>query len=135
MRRQQRLLVDHRDPTRGRFGGIAEADRRAPPTDLATVGRNHTGDDLHQRGLTRSVLAHQQVHFPRVHGKIAAPQRRYSSESLLNLVKLEKQDVSLLYAGSLTLAFAGFTLKPMEVHFSPDKEARLQQVAARTGKN
>jgi len=35
----------------------------------------------------------------------------------------------------LTPAFPIFTLKMIEVHLSPDKEARLQQVATRTGKN
>lgn len=35
----------------------------------------------------------------------------------------------------MTPAFPIFTLKMMEVHLSPDKEARLQQVATRTGKN
>jgi predicted transcriptional regulator len=35
----------------------------------------------------------------------------------------------------LTPASPIFTLKMMEVHLSPDKEARLQQVATRTGKN
>jgi predicted transcriptional regulator len=36
---------------------------------------------------------------------------------------------------ALTPAFPIFTLKTMEVHLSPEKEARLQQVATRTGKN
>jgi predicted transcriptional regulator len=35
----------------------------------------------------------------------------------------------------LTPAFPIFTLKMIEVHLSPDKEARLKQVATRTGKN
>lgn len=35
----------------------------------------------------------------------------------------------------MTPAFPIFTLKMIEVHLSPDKEARLQQVATRTGKN
>jgi predicted transcriptional regulator len=35
----------------------------------------------------------------------------------------------------LTPASPIFTLKMMEVHLSPEKEAHLQQVATRTGKN
>ena len=39
----------------------------------------HSGDDLHQRGFARAVLAEQQMHFARVDGQVAvarAPSRR-----------------------------------------------------------
>jgi len=35
----------------------------------------------------------------------------------------------------LTVRASARTLTSMEIHFSPDKEARLNQLAARTGKN
>ena len=59
------LLVDHRDALcEGVLRG-GEAHGLAAQGDRAPVGRLQAGEDLHQRGLARAVLAHERVHLAR----------------------------------------------------------------------
>ena len=62
--RQETLLVNHRDAVRLRFSGAAESYRLTVPQHLARIGREHAGDDLHERGFARSVFTHEKMHFP-----------------------------------------------------------------------
>src|SRR5688572_2251034 len=60
---QRQGLVDALDSEGLRFGGIADGGGLAFDTDLAAVGRLRAGEHLHERGLPRSVAAHQSDHL------------------------------------------------------------------------
>ena len=66
-RHQHEVLVHHADAGRDRVFGRAEPRRLAVDEDLALVGLRQPVQDVHQRGLPRSVLAEQGVDLPRGH--------------------------------------------------------------------
>ena len=49
VRREQRLLMHHRDTLRRRLGRAAEIHSLAMPRQLSAVALKHSGHDLHQR--------------------------------------------------------------------------------------
>ena len=62
VRHKVEFLVDHGDALAQGIDGRFEGDGLAFESDLAFVRRVDAGNDLHQRGLARAVLAHQSVH-------------------------------------------------------------------------
>jgi hypothetical protein len=59
---QVQLLVDHGDALPERIQRAAQRDGPAPEQDLPRVRWLHARDDLHQRRLAGTVLAHQRMH-------------------------------------------------------------------------
>ncbi len=90
MRRQQRFLVHHGDPVRGRFRRVAEAHRLAAPQHFAAVGGLQAGDNLHQRGFAGAVLPHQQMNLAAVDRKVSPAQRDHAAESFFDSLQIEK---------------------------------------------
>ena len=95
MRRQQRLLVHHRNAHRGGFGRAAEPRRFALPKHLPRIGSQEARHDLHQRGFARAVLSHQQMHLTGLYLEVAVPQRRDTAKALLNSLQMKKHGETL----------------------------------------
>ena len=86
---QRDFLVDERDPGAKDFGGTAR-DQRAPGQQNRAVARwKDTPEDLHQRALACTVLAHEGVDFAGAHREVDATQNRDAAETLGNPAHLE----------------------------------------------
>ncbi|MEZ5351432.1 MAG: hypothetical protein R2762_02260 [Bryobacteraceae bacterium] len=88
MRRQQGLLMHHRDAHRRCIGRSPEAHPLPFPHQFAAPGSNHPGHDFHQRRFARPVLPHQQMHLPCLDREIAVAQRRDSAETFGDIPRL-----------------------------------------------
>jgi hypothetical protein len=56
---QHEVLVDHADASTHRVAGVGEVHDFAVNEDMALVGVQETKQDVHQRGLSRAVLAQE----------------------------------------------------------------------------
>ncbi|SAM30347.1 hypothetical protein BN1864_LIB5394:03344 [Pseudomonas sp. 1 R 17] len=74
-RHQVQLLVDHRHAAGDAVGGAFERHGLRADLHRAAAGNIGAAEDLQQRRLARTVLAHQGVHLPRVGGEADAVQR------------------------------------------------------------
>ena len=81
-RHDRQFLMHHADPAGARITRRGETDRSPVKSHLALVVGVHAGDDLHQRGLARAVLADQAVDLARLKREIHRPQRRHAAEGL-----------------------------------------------------
>ncbi len=72
VRYEHEVLVDHADPVRHRSAGAAQPDRRAVHLDGALVGLEEPVEDVHQRGLARTVLPEQPMDLPPLDHQIDA---------------------------------------------------------------
>ena len=81
--------MDHRDAGIQRVQRRADHQRLAGKADLAAVGRVDAGDDLHQRGLARAVLAHQRMDRPRPDPQLHIVQRDNAGEFLADVVHFQ----------------------------------------------
>src|SRR5262249_24260468 len=111
---QAELLMDHRD------AGLACGQRVSGNVGLAgqlepaAVGGERTGQDLHQRALAGTVLAHQRVHFSRQDFQIHAAERSHRAERLADMLHAQERtqcshgrrsgDKIALVAGSFMLS-------------------------------
>ena len=84
VRRQQRLLMDHGDPDRGRIGGSFQPHLATLPEHPAGVALVHPGDDLHQRGLAGAILTQKKMRFAGLDRQVSVRQCLHSAESLLD---------------------------------------------------
>ena len=90
VRRQQRFLVHHRDADGMGVRRTVEIHRLPAPTHHAAIALQHARDDLHQRRLTRAVLADEGVHLTRLNVQVAALQRRHAAEVLFDGTQFEE---------------------------------------------
>ncbi|GGO29449.1 hypothetical protein GCM10010116_59040 [Microbispora rosea subsp. aerata] len=74
--------MNHADAGGDGVGGGVEAHGRSVDADLALVGALHPVKDLHQRGLTRAVLADEGVDVPFGDAKVDVAVGDDSRESL-----------------------------------------------------
>ena len=86
---QRRLLVDHRDAGRLRGGRAVQRDLLAVDLERPAVRLVHPGEDLHQGGLARPVLAEQRVHLAAAQVHRAVDQRSHRAEGLHGVPQLE----------------------------------------------
>ena len=70
---------------RGRFVG------RAANAHFAAVRRKYAANDVHQRGFTRAVLAHQTVDLARLELQVYAVQHLDAEKALANILKLQNE--------------------------------------------
>ena len=85
------LLVDDRDAHQLRLLGGGDLHLLAVEPDAAAVLFVGPGDGLHQRGLSRAVLAHQRVDFALFQGEIHVRQGFYTGKGLVDFS--EPQDI------------------------------------------
>ena len=90
MRREQRFLVDHRNPDRRRLRRGFEMHLAALPQHLPGIALDDSGDDLHQRGLARAIFAQQQMHFAGLNGEVAVAEGRDAAVSFLDVIEFEE---------------------------------------------
>jgi hypothetical protein len=81
-RDKQEVLMHHPDTLPLGIGGGGEAYRPAVPQNLSAGGAEQAGQDVHQRGLTRAVLAEQGVDLAASHVEVYTLQCGKSAEPL-----------------------------------------------------
>ena len=107
---QRRLLVDHRDAGRPRGGRAVQRDLLAVDRQRPAVRLVHPGEDLHQGGLARAVLAEQRVHLAAAQLHRPVDQRAHRAERLRGVPQLEITGASPLPGvGSLPATSTGRT--------------------------
>ena len=84
MRRQQRLLVHHRNAGRVRIRRTLENHRLPPPPHFPAIGGQTAGDNLHQSRFARPVLADQCMHLARGDRELSARKRANRAEIFLD---------------------------------------------------
>ncbi|CRL99725.1 hypothetical protein [Pseudomonas sp. 28 E 9] len=88
-RHQVQLLVDHRHAAGNAVGGVLEGHDLLADLHRAAAGNIGAAEDLQQRRFTRTVLAHQGVHLPRVRGEADAIERLDPREGFADTVKTQ----------------------------------------------
>src|SRR5580658_5960568 len=81
---QAELLVDDSDARGARLSGACQVDGLAVDGDRPGVVRVQAGEDLHQRRLTRAVLAYQAEDVPRLESERDVAEDDAAAESLAN---------------------------------------------------
>jgi len=82
MRTQAQLLMHKPDARALRFAGVAEADFLSVKMHAPRIGPQHSGDDVHERGFSRAVFAHQRMHLAARDRKIDAVKRNGPGKGL-----------------------------------------------------
>ena len=90
VRKNVRLLMDHPDARRMRFGGRAQAHGRAVDDDLARVRLIDALDDARQRGFACSVLADQREDLPSADRQGDLRQRLHHAEALADAAEFKE---------------------------------------------
>ncbi len=93
---QRQFLVDHGDAALQRIERPLELHLLARKPDRAAVGRINPGDDLHQRGFARAILAHQRMHGAGLQPELDIVERHHAREFLANAFDLEDVGPGLL---------------------------------------
>jgi hypothetical protein len=88
---QVHLLVDRADAQLLRRRRRGRAHRLAVQQQLASVGREHAGEQLDQRRLAGAVLAHQRVHLSGAQAQAHAVQRQHAGEAPRQAARFEPQ--------------------------------------------
>ena len=91
-RHQHEVLVDHADAPGARLGRGAEADRRAVHQDAPLVRLVQAGQDVHERGLARTVLADQRVDLAAPHRQRDPVAGQHAREALGDALQRELVD-------------------------------------------
>ena len=89
VRAQGQLLMDQGDAAPARLERTGGRVRPTRDLQLAPIGAHGAGDDVHQRGLPRAVLADQRVHLAGVEREFHAVQRRRRPEPLGDVADLQ----------------------------------------------
>ncbi len=92
---EHEVLVDDGDPVVQGLPGIAQVDRLSGEPDAATVVGVDAGQDLHQRRLARSVLAHERMHLAGQQRQIDAEEDATPGEVLGDVAHLKERDGTL----------------------------------------
>ena len=109
---QVQFLMDHGDAGIQRIQRRADIELAPGETHLAPVGVIDAGDDLHQRGLARAVLAHQCVDRAGADLELNIIQRHDAGEFLADVIHL-KDEFALKHAARIrTLAVKHGPLLP-----------------------
>ena len=87
---EREVLVDGRDPERGRVLGSGDRDLLAVEADRALVGRVDAGDRLHQRRLAGAVVADEAHDLAGADGEVDPVQSLDRAESLADSLQLEE---------------------------------------------
>ncbi|MNE48609.1 hypothetical protein D3C80_1430830 [compost metagenome] len=90
VRHQVEFLVDHRDPGLQRRQGRFEDHRFAPQAQFAGVRLVDAGDDFHQGGFARAVLAHQGQHGAGAYPQLHVGQGHHPGETLADVDDLQQ---------------------------------------------
>src|SRR4029077_13755613 len=93
VRTQGELLMNggHAAPPRIRL--VARRERSVVQTHRARVRWERAGEDVHERALSRAVLADERVDLSGAHLEVDARERRRRAESLGNAGELEQRRV------------------------------------------
>ena len=88
---EREVLVDGRDPERGRVLGLGDRDLLAAEADRAGVGGVDAGDRLDHRRLAGAVVADEADHLAGVDGEVDPVQCLDRAESLADSLQLEER--------------------------------------------
>ena len=86
---QKVILVDRLDSQADGFGRAQAPAFRAAHYDPALVGRERSGDDLHEGGLAGAILAHEPVYFAAYQLEVHSVQREHAGIALGQASRLE----------------------------------------------
>ena len=90
------LLVDERDPERRRRVDVADHDTRAVEEHISRIRLLDASDDLHQGGLTRTVLTQQRNDLSGLHVEAHAAQGVNAWKMLVDAAKLKDRYAHLV---------------------------------------
>jgi hypothetical protein len=82
VREEEHLLVDHPDPPVEGGARAVQVEWLPVPGELAGIGTDDAGQDAHQRGLARAVLADEGMRLPLLHREGDVAQRAHRAERL-----------------------------------------------------
>ena len=82
------------------------------PQHLTGIAFHDSGDDLHERGFARAVLAEQEMHLAPVDRQVAVGEGSYASVPFLNVMEFEEHRKRTVYNGSLSGCFSGGRTEP-----------------------
>ncbi len=90
VRHQVQFLMDHRNTAIERIERAVQHDRLALEADLAPVRRMHAGNDLHQRGLAGTVLAHQRMNGAAPHAQPHVVERDHAGKGFADATNFQQ---------------------------------------------
>ena len=87
---QVELLMDHGDAILQRIERRFQADRQALQINLALIWNIYSSKDLHQRGFTGAVLAHQRMHRAALQPELHIVQRQHAGKFLADVFNVQE---------------------------------------------
>src|SRR5690606_1954788 len=79
---QGKVLIDHGDPQVPRLPGAGQPDGLSSEEDLAPIGLEGAGQDLHEGRLAGRIVPHQAQHFTRSEGEMDVLERLNGPKAL-----------------------------------------------------